>query len=604
LNPAGPRLASLWHRTETRLVLFGAAGVGAAYTGFLGVNVATAETIVKRGGYYVMLTAFALFLHALWRVWRTRQPSPEPLTRRQTILAALVIGVFSVLAVTGEEFRSKILYDEFVLQSTAFNMHFFRDVATMVRGYDIQGTFLSTDNYLDKRPYFYPFIVSLAHDLTGYRSLNAHLVNAVLMPVSLSLVFALGRQLARWAGGILAVLLLGSLPLLLQNATGSGMELLNVVMILTVILLASEYLRAPNEDRLAALLLGAVLLAQARYESALYVAPAALVAGLGWLRARRVILPWQAILVPWLLVTVALQNKVLSNSPMLWELTEQASTRFSFGYIPGNLEGAAKFLFNTSQEMANSLLLSVAGPVALGWALWRLLRSRPGLLTSNPTTVAFGCFGLAMLANTFLVFCYYWSSFADPMASRFSLPLHLVMAFGIVLMAAEFDRRWPATRWLVVLAALFACGVTTGRVAEHHYSHLGIDEIEWERRFVEERPAGRRLIITNRSTLPWLIEKTPSILIDRARLVSDRVQYQLRDTTFTEIFVLQSLPPTSAMGDHQLLPAERLPGFHLELLAERRFGTKLARISRLVAIDDSVLPPPKSAGHAAHPSLK
>src|SRR5258708_19276052 len=172
-------------------------------------------------------------------------------------------------------------------------MHYFRDVAMMVRGYDIQGVFLSTDNYLDKRPYFYPFLVSLLHDLTGYRLLNAYLVNAMLMPAALGLVFVFGRLLTGWQGGLLAVVLLGSLPLLGQNATGSGMELLNFVMILAAMVLAAEYLRAPKEEALAALALAAVLLAQARYESALYVLPVAGLVFLGWLRARRILLPWQ-----------------------------------------------------------------------------------------------------------------------------------------------------------------------------------------------------------------------------------------------------------------------------------------------------------------------
>ncbi len=82
-------------------------------------------------------------------------------------MVAGAIMVFSLLAIGSEPFQGKILNDEFVLQSTAFNMHYFRDVAMMVRGYDIQGVFLSTDSYLDKRPYFYPLLVSLFHDLTG-----------------------------------------------------------------------------------------------------------------------------------------------------------------------------------------------------------------------------------------------------------------------------------------------------------------------------------------------------------------------------------------------------------------------------------------------------
>jgi hypothetical protein len=53
--------------------------------------------------------------------------------------------------------------------------------------------------------------------------------------------------------------------------------------------------------------------------------------------------------------------------------------------------------------------------------------------------------------------------------------------------------------------------------------------------------------------------------------------------------VTQGARPTSSDGDYRLPPEDVLPDwFRLELLAERRFGTKLARISRLVAVD---LPP-------------
>ncbi|MFI5336528.1 MAG: glycosyltransferase family 39 protein [Opitutales bacterium] len=604
MPPDQPHHPDLWRRSETRLLGAGLTGVAAVYLGFLGVPVSAAETFVKRGGYYVMFLAFALFLHALWRWARTRPPSGlPPLTRRQGGLVAAAIGLGTLAAVTAEPFRCKILYDEFVLQSTAFNMHFFRDVATMVRGYDIQGVFLSTDNYLDKRPYFYPFLVSLVHDLTGYRPLNAFLVNAALMPVSLALAFAYGRRLAHWAGGLLAVLLLATLPLLGQNATGSGMELLNVVMILTALLLATEYLRAPGEEILAALLFSLVLLAQARYESALYVAPAGLVMLLGWWRAGRIILPWSACAVPLLLVPVALQNKVLSNSPILWELTEEAHARFSLEFLPKNLQGCANFLFNTSWQQANSLFLTLTGLAALAWSAWRLLlllRNRPvaALRTAAPASLVLLCFGLATLGNVLLVFCYYWSNFDDPMAARFALPLYLLLACVTVLLAAALDRRLPATRTLLVLAAIYGAGVATTRYANHFYSHLGIDEIEWARRTVALRPPAHRLVITNRSTLPWLLDKTPSILIDRARMVADRLQAQLHDAEFAEILVLQTLPAATPEGDHQVLPAERLAGFHLDLLAERRFGTKLVRLSRLVSIDDSALPQSNKAGQS------
>jgi len=590
MDETNPPSLALWRRTDVRLALLGVSAVAAVYLGFIGVSVTAAEAFVKRSGYYVVLAAFVLFVHALWTMWRRRGPGTgESLSRGQAWTVAITIGVLSLLAIEAEPFHSKILNDEFVLQSTAYNMHFFRDVGMMVRGYDIQGVFVSTDNFLDKRPFFYPFLVSLLHDLTGYRLLNAYLVNALLMPVGLWLVFVFGRQLSGWRGGLLAVVLLGSLPLLGQNASGSGMELLNVVMILATMVLAAEYLREPREESLAALVLSAVLLAHTRYESALYVLPVGVLALAGWLRARRMILPWQAVLAPQLLVLCALQNKVLSNTPLLWELTDKKTTRFSIDYFADNLLGAYQFLFNRSNELANSILLSAVGLVALGWGLWRLVRALPSWRTASAAGLSLGGFGLAIMANTMLVFCYYWSSFVDRMAARFSLPLHLVFAFCAVLLALKIDRWWPATKILIAAGLIFTIGTTTTRYANHLYSHVGIDEVEWERRYVNAMPPGQRIIISNKSTLPWLLEKKPSILIGRARLVADRLAYQLHEPTFDEILVLQVAKPTSLDGDYEIVPEDRLPpGFKVELIVEKRFGSRLARISRLVEVN---LPP-------------
>lgn len=598
MNPLLQSFARLSARTDTRLALFGASAVAAVWFGFIGLSVTAADQIVKRGGYYVMLLTFALWGLALWRLWCARSAS-APLARREKVLVGVAISLLTLMALTAEPFRSKVLYDEFVLQATAFNMHFFRDVATMVRGYDILGVFLSTDNYLDKRPYFFPFLLSLVHDLTGYRVANAFALNAVLFPVSLGLAYFQGRRLAGISGGFLALLLLGSLPLLAQNATGSGMELLNACMILGVTALAAAYLRQPDELRLSALVLGAVLLAQTRYESALYAAAAGAVIALGWWRAQRIVLSWPAVLAPLLLVPYALQNKVLAHTPVLWELKDNQDSRFSTSYLADNLEGAAHFFFNRTPAFANSVLLTVLGAAGLLWVGWRLLRTRPVLRSTDPDRLALFCFSLGMIANTVLIMFYYWSKFDDPIASRFSLPFYLTLAFAAVLLIGHLDRKVHASPVVLVILCLYTLGVSAPQMGYHLYSHLGTAELSWESRYVAARPPGNRIVITNKSTLPWLLEKTPSILINRARAVADRLQYQLREHTFSEILVIQTLRPTTAEGDHQLLADEKLPpGFHLELLVEKRFGTKLTRISRLMAIDDSALPAVKVSGSA------
>ena len=200
-----------------------------------------------------------------------------------------------------------------------------------------------------------------------------------------------------------------------------------------------------------------------------------------------------------------------------------------------------------------------------------------------------GLLGGAALANTALIMFYYWSSFTDPMASRFSLPLYLVFTFAVVTAGATLARRWRAVPVLLGGLALVAVVAGASRFAMPLYSHTGIDEIEWERRFVEARPRVNRLILTNKSTLPWLLLKIPSILVGRSHLVADRMEENFREGTFQKILVMQSFRPTTAEGNYQMEPSDRLPkGFKIETLAERRFGTKLARISRVVAV---TLPP-------------
>jgi hypothetical protein len=172
------------------------------------------------------------------------------------------------------------------------------------------------------------------------------------------------------------------------------------------------------------------------------------------------------------------------------------------------------------------------------------------------------------------------------MAARFALPLHLLLVLAIVAAVAWGDRKWPVSVVALGLVAVFILGVSAPKQSFHFYSHLGNDEIAWEQRVVAARPPGTRLILTNKSTLPWLINRTPAILLDRSRMVADRLAEHLHLPDFSEILVTQGARPSSLEGDYQIPPDEMLPAwFHLEPVAERRFGTKLARISRLVAID-------------------
>lgn len=570
-------------------------GVLAVVVGFVSVTPAQAEVMIGAGGYYYILGVFALFLFFGKRVWTQSSPGWQEWLG----LPLLVLAATSAFAIWCDPFKHKILFDEYVLQGTAFHMHATKEFGTVIRAYDIAGTWLPIDTFLDKRPYFFTFLVSLVHDLTGYRLTNAFVVNVALAPVLLALVWWLGLALAGRGPALMAVAMLGTLPLMGQQASGAGMELHNLTMIALVMVLALHYLRSPSDDRLSLLVLGAVLLAQSRYESVIFVVPTAWIIVVGWLRAGRVILPWAAIAAPLLLVPYAWHNRVLSASPLLWQLHEGQTSRFSFKYLAENLEGAWAFFFNFGPNIPNSWYLSTLGFLSLGWAVaagWRWVRS-PGRAPITPEIWVLVAFGGGIVANLTVLMFYYWSRLDDIMASRFALP----MCFLLALLAAMSLRRLETWRPVTIRYAAVGLGVwlliwCIPAIARHTYTsqNLVMQEVEWEHDQLLRRP-GPLLFISNKSSIPFVLWRIPTVINGVGRQRPAQISYHLREGTFKEVIVAQALRPTSPQGAMGVDPDDLMPeNYRLEPIAEKRFGGRYARLSRLVSIDE-VAPRPTKA---------
>jgi uncharacterized membrane protein len=296
------------------------------------------------------------------------------------------------------------------------------------------------------------------------------------------------------------------------------------------------------------------------------------------------------VLAPLLLVPFALQHKVLANTPVLWELPDERSARFGLDNVPGNLRRAANFFTSTDINQASSWYLTLAGCVGGLWLLVQLWRHhRLKFADWSPAAMVAAAFSLAIIGNLALVMTYFWAGLDDPMASRFALPFCVLMAVLGAVALARMDNRGRMVPLALGGALVFTLGVTLPRLNRHAYSNLGIREQEWMVRTVNAREPVPRIVIANRSTLIWLLHRTPSILINRARMYEDRLRYQLREGVFKEILITQELRPTSIQGQHQIVPEDLMPAsFHLETVAVRRFGTKLIKISRLIAIDPPV----------------
>ena len=577
--------------TRRRLVGFGLCAAAAFLLGFVAVPPRVAEQLIIHGGYYYIGAVFVVFVVYGLRLAAARRATWLPWLRRPGWVGFALLAA-TVFAVWADSFKHKILFDEYVLQGTAWQMHATKEIGTPMRAYDVAGTWLSVDTFLDKRPYFFTFLLSLLHDVTGFRLENVFALNVLLAAVCLALTYWQVRTLKTARGpALLAVALLTTMPLFGQNATGAGMEMHNLAMIAVVMAGATLLLRAPDSDRVAWLVLGAVLLAQSRYESVLFVIPVALVIALAWWRAGRILLPWPAVIAPLLLVPYAWHNRIVDTKKVLWQLREGETARFSFAYLSNNLEGAWNFFFSTAPGQPNSLWLTLVGLVGIGWAGLRFLRwARQPAAPRPPLGAGFvvvALCGAAIVANVTLLMFYYWSRFDEPVAARFALPFCLLLTVLGGWMVHSLDRRRvPATRIAAVglVAWLLVVGGRSYSRRLYTSQNLVMRELEWEIERAKSHP-GPILLITQKATMPFLLERISTVNTGAIRGRGAQIAWHMAQGTFHEVLVSQVMRPTSGRGECGVDPDEVLPAeFKLEPLEQKRFGARWIRLSRLVEV--------------------
>lgn len=588
LLPSEPRAVA---RIKS-LALVGAAGLVAVYAGFVRFSAATCEELVRHWGYWWMFALVGMMGLATARMvaeeggWRSLAARVWPGWRHALLIAFVALWLLRMDAP-----GYKILFDEPVQSSTAMTLHAERELATTIRAHRIDGVFTVLRAYLDKRPPLFPFLVAVAHDVTGYRTSNAFFINAAGTLLLVALVWWLGRRYGGGpGGGACAVALLATLPLLGITATSAGMDLLNLTMLAALWVAIVRYLDQATEARTLAMIMLAILLAYCRYESVLYVAAAAGAWALSCWRRRQ----WEVsslwALLPLSLVLYAWHNNVLSNTPALWELREEQTHRFSLSYAPNNLAHAAKYFFAVDPWLSNSLFLSVAG-LAGGLALLGALALRRTRM-ANAEGAALVLIGVGVMASFAMLMCYYWGELDDPVVARLSLPQQLLLAVLAVAgwrQLAAGSKRWYGG-WrppgLAIAAAWAVLTVPAAAADRYTAKNFLWRNFVWERQVLAQFWPEPGLVLTNRSPICWLAEGVPAASIDRVRLRLDDLRWHMERHSFQSVFVMQRVLTRGADGGWVVDTTDALPErCRLEEVAVRRLDATLTRVSRVVSID-------------------
>ena len=373
----------------------------------------------------------------------------------------------------------------------------------------------------------------------GYRSGNVFYVNAVVSFLLLCSTYLLGTLFGGKRWGWLAMLLFLSLPLIGVNVTGGGFELFNLLMILVTAYLGKRWVDKPSSNTLGSFAFSGVLLAQCRYESILFVIPVGLLILWVWVRDHKVILPWPLFLSPVALVPYVLQNRMLNESKVLWQLEEHQSAPFGLQYLGLNLRSAGEFFLNLGNDQANSILLVVASIIAL--LLWLIYKIHyrayypSGVTSWRPVGWAFG---ITILLNFSILMFYYWGQLSDHAATRLGLPLHLAAIFFIVFVFSRSPWTGFSYPWAHIAACAAIWFFALPNVAQSRYMRLAYEarQVEWlgEKLKAHKGP----VLVVSGYHMKALIEGVSGVPIRHAIARKPELAFHMNQKTFSEVLLV------------------------------------------------------------------
>jgi hypothetical protein len=438
------------------------------------------------------LRARQLRFGGCWRVW---WPG----------IALAILATVIVFAVSPPQMR--VQFDETCLVGTSQNMHQQRLAVMTTGALPYQGQIIPVENMVDKRPTLFAFLVSLLHDVSGYRVANAFLVNGLLLALGLFLLFAAARARLGLLAGLSAPLLVLAVPLTYVVATSAGFELLATVLLVATTIAALAFVEQPGDARCAALLGVGALLVQARYESIL---ACAILFGMAAIASFRRYRPGRWI---WCLLAVC----PTLVTPLFFLLQHAQDPNFtpeaggqalvSLAHLRDHAAPCLSALFSFSPTQVLPGVVAVVAVCLWAWRVWRRAASRVDVFVV-----------VAPIALTIMVLAWFYGDVNEVTALRLFLPIAWLLPLGWL---AAFTSPRMARLQFVVIALM--CGARMSfAVAGDAFPQLRIATLTHELDRLVTRLPG------DRGTTLWVGAPAQHLIVKGHAAVSVKTFVQMR----------------------------------------------------------------------------
>lgn len=506
---------------------------------------------------------------------------------RKNVRCFAFLFICATFCSTREAHNFKVTADEYVLSAEAMVLHYEGLSQTPTRMYEINGVYQSFNGNINKRPPVFVVALSFMHDIIGYRMGNVFILNTILTYVFFGVLFISIKRLFNSRAAYFGSALFASLPLLYQNAAGGGFEMLNMVLMLTFLLAVDKFMKEPSAQSQRFMVLVALLLANTRYESAVFSGCAVFMILAEWIRSRRVLMDLSVFLLPLVMFTFLLRLKVVELDPVgNWQI-EAGKSPFSYEYFYENVGHALNYFFAFSNKSTTSELVSLLGGIGLAFLIYAMLKgfvlSLPSVYGRTPLLAVTA----VVLGNFLLLLNYHWGQLDAPEVSRLALPVFILLVIGASFLFFDVIQNAKAQRllWLSLIIYIVFFSIPRGAIAQSSNTNYHVRRADWSLTILKEL-SQESFLVASMDAQRIYLERIPAIPIELLNLRVKESGFHLKLKTFN-IYAVQNVFIDPVSMSSNVVPNEQLhPAYLTTIIAERSFRPfELTRIVKITGID-------------------
>lgn len=215
------------------------------------------------------------------------------------------------------------------------------------------------------------------------------------------------------------------------------------------------------------------------------------------------------------------------------------------------------------------------------------------MFSHEPAQAVLTIFVLGLLVHTALMLCYFWGRWDDPIIRRLSLPAHLLLIIGIIVVWPQLishRRRWQI---LAGVSAVYLMSFTLPSNAMHRYTqqNFAARTANWVERHVQALGDQTAVAIDRNAGLVWILHDKSSVTSQAIVGRPEAFALHFRNHSFQNFFLIQRVVPDVKTGARMVDGGDDFgDAMQLETVEEHAFAPLyLVRLSRIVAVDEQKL---------------